>query len=67
MIVCPACEEPLKDDAVVCTHCGRQLAPIPSVARTGLRPTPNALKIGCGVLILAAFAVMWWTFSRSIS
>ena len=66
MIICPACEEPLKDDAIVCTHCGHQLAPIPAVAENGFRPTPNALKFGCGILILAAFALMWWAFSRSM-
>jgi hypothetical protein len=66
VIICPACEEPLKDDAIVCTHCGHQLAPIPAVAANGYRPTPNALKFGCGIVILAAFALLWWVFSRSM-
>jgi hypothetical protein len=66
MIICPACEEPLKDDAIVYTHCGQQLAASPAVATSGFTPTPSALKFGCGILILAALALMWWAFSRSM-
>ena len=65
MKICPECEEPLKDDAIVCTHCGHQLAAIPAAADSGFTPTPNILKIGCGILILAAFALALWVFSSS--
>lgn len=65
MKTCPACSEPLKDDAIVCTHCGRQLEPIPAVADSGARPTPDAVKIGCGILILAAMAFLLWYFSSA--
>ncbi len=66
MKVCPNCEERLKDDAIVCTHCGHQLAPIPAVADSGEVPTPNAIKLGCGILILILFALILWTFSASL-
>lgn len=65
MKTCPSCQEPLKDGAIVCTHCGHQLADIPAVAEGGFTPTPNVLKIGCGLLILAAFAFGLWVFSSS--
>ena len=65
MKICPSCEEPLKEDAIVCTHCGHQLAPIKAVADSGFTPTPNALKVGCGILILAALALALWVFSTS--
>jgi hypothetical protein len=65
MTICPVCEEPLKGDAVVCTHCGHQLRSIPSKAVDGARPTPNALKMGCGVLIIALFVILFWYFSTA--
>lgn len=65
MKICPACEEPLKDDAIVCTHCGHQLAPIPAVAKNGFKPTPDLVKIGFGILIMAALAFVLWFFSTS--
>lgn len=61
MKICPACEEPLKNKAIVCTHCGYRLEPIPAVADSGQRPTPNSYKVGCGILgiliVLATFLV----------
>ncbi len=65
MKICPACEEPLKDDAIACTHCGHQLAPIPAVAENGATPTPNVWKIGCGIFAIAAMALVLWAFSAS--
>ena len=67
MKICPACEEPLKDGAIVCTHCGRQLEPIPAVADSGEVPTQNYIKMGCGILIIALFALILWTFSDSLT
>jgi hypothetical protein len=63
MKICPACEEPLKDDAIACTHCGHQLAPIPATSDHGPAPTPNRLKFGCGVLIIATFVLVFWLFT----
>lgn len=63
MIICPSCEEPLKDDAIVCTHCGKELAPIPATARDGARATPDYQKLGCGILVLAFFAIILWVFT----
>lgn len=60
---CPRCSERAKADAIVCTHCGHQFAPIPAAPRSGFTPTPSAQKIGCGLLILAALALMLWAFS----
>jgi hypothetical protein len=60
---CPQCSERLKPDAIVCTHCGHQFAPIPPAPGSGFTPTPNAQKIGCGLLVLAALALMLWAFS----
>lgn len=60
---CPNCSEKLEWEAILCTHCGYRFAPIPAVAASGFRPTPFILKIGCGVLILAAFAIGLWAFS----
>lgn len=65
MKICPACEEPLKDSAIVCTHCGHQLEPIPAVADSGAKPTPNYLKVGCGILIIVAIAMVLWAFNGS--
>ena len=60
---CPDCSEMLDCEAIVCTHCGHQFAPIPAVAASGFTPTPSIQKIGCGLLILAAFAISLWAFS----
>ena len=65
MTICPACEEPLKDDAIVCTHCGHQLRSIAAIAKDGARPTSNAFKMGCGVLIIAFLLILLWYFSTA--
>ena len=64
MTICPACEEPLKDGAIACTHCGHQLAPIPTTPDSGVRPTPNRWKFSCAIVVLAAFALVLWVFSE---
>lgn len=64
MMICPSCEEPLKDDAIVCTHCGHELAPIPAKSRDGATATPDYLKLGCGIVIIALFAILLWFFSE---
>jgi len=61
--ICPSCDEPLKDDAIVCTHCGHQLADIPATPRGGATRTPDVGKFGCGLVILAAIALLLWGFS----
>lgn len=65
MKTCPICNETLKDDAIVCTHCGHQFRPIPAEAESGARPTPAAAKIGCGIAIIAAMTLLLWYFSAS--
>lgn len=60
---CPNCSEWLKEEAILCTHCGHQFEPVPAVAASGFTPTPNSRKVGCAILILAALALMLWGFS----
>ncbi|HET9426986.1 MAG TPA: zinc ribbon domain-containing protein [Allosphingosinicella sp.] len=60
---CPNCQEPLKTDAIVCTHCGHQFAPIPATPADGSRPTPDRQKIGCAILILSLVALVLWAFT----
>lgn len=65
MKTCPACGEKLKDDAIVCTHCGHQMETIPAHSESGAKPTPDSVKIGCGILIIAAIAALLWYFSAA--
>jgi hypothetical protein len=58
---CPHCQEALKDDAIVCTHCGHQFRQIEG--GHGPKPTPNVLKIGCGIAIISMMAAILWYFS----
>lgn len=60
---CPNCQEALKDNAVVCTHCGHQFGPIEG--GDGPKPTPNLIKIGCGIVIIAVMAVILWNFTAT--
>ena len=63
MKICPSCEEPLKYDAIVCTHCGHQLADIPAAPTSGARRTADASKVGCGLVILGTVVLLLWAFS----
>lgn len=60
---CPNCQEALKDDAIVCTHCGHQFRKI--IAGNGPKPMPNALKIGCGLVTIAMMLAILWHFSAA--
>lgn len=60
---CPNCQEMLKEDAIQCTHCGHQFAPIPAVAKSGFRPAPNVQKFGCAILIIAVLALTLWALT----
>ena len=63
MKTCPTCQERLNDDAIQCTHCGHQFAPFPAAPRSPFRPTPNARKFGCAILIIAVLALLLWALT----
>jgi uncharacterized membrane protein YvbJ len=51
---CPYCAAALRDDALVCTHCGRHIS-----LGQGLRASGEKLRtIGCGLALLITVPII---------
>ena len=54
---CPYCAEEIKAEAVVCKHCGRELAHIDSNNKKGLT-IGDGVRTGCGMFIVLPIIII---------